>query len=109
MLHALRSITWQFIFVWRRDFAVFVRTWFVSVLPPLLEPFFFYLAFGLGLGGMMSTLNYAGITMSYQQYLAPAIIAMAVMNYSFYECSYASFVRMEFQKTFEAANNCPEQ
>jgi len=38
----------------------------------------------------------------YIYFLAPALVAIAVMNGSFFECTFASFVRMYFQKTFDA-------
>ena len=39
--------------VWRRDFDVYLTTWKTNFLPPLLEPVFYVLAFGLGLGSLI--------------------------------------------------------
>lgn len=107
MISLLRNISWRLFYVWVRNGTVFIRTWFVSIVPPLLEPVFFYLAFGLGMGSMMGEVLYSGVSFPYRLYLAPAIAGIAIMNYAFFECSYSSFVRMEFQKTYEAITATP--
>ncbi len=86
--------------VWRRDFDVFVKTLRVNFMPPLLEPIFYLAAMGLGLGGIVSTAQLGGL--SYIQFIAPALLAISMMNSSFFECTYGSFVRMYYQKTFDA-------
>jgi lipooligosaccharide transport system permease protein len=67
-------------------------------LPSLLEPILYLLAFGFGLGGFVQNIN----GQPYINFLAPALVAIAIMNGSFFECTFASFVRMYFQKTFDA-------
>ena len=84
--------------VWRRNFDVFTKTIRVNFLPSLLEPILYLLAFGFGLGGFISSIQ----GQSYIAFIAPALVAISVMNGSFFECTFASFVRMYFQKTFDA-------
>lgn len=84
--------------VWRRNLDVFIKTIKVNFLPSLLEPILYLVAFGFGLGGFVQNIN----GQPYINFLAPALVAIAVMNGSFFECTYASFVRMYFQKTFDA-------
>jgi lipooligosaccharide transport system permease protein len=84
--------------VWRRNLDVFLKTIKVNFLPSLLEPIIYLVAFGFGLGGFIPSI--AG--MSYVNFIAPALVAIAIMNGSFFECTFASFVRMYFQKTFDA-------
>ncbi|MFA5517610.1 MAG: ABC transporter permease [Desulfuromonadales bacterium] len=88
--------------VWRRNWAVYRRTWKISFLPPLLEPLFYLLAFGVGLSAMVGEVSYAGRSLSYMAFIAPALIAINIMNSAFFENTYASFVRMYYQKTFDA-------
>jgi lipooligosaccharide transport system permease protein len=38
----------------------------------------------------------------YVNFIAPAILAIAVMNSAFFECTYGSYVRMYYQKSFDA-------
>ena len=84
--------------VWQRNFDVFLKTIKTNFLPSLLEPILYLLALGLGLGGFIQSIE--GVP--YINFIAPALVAIAVMNGSFFECTFASFVRMYFQKTFDA-------
>jgi lipooligosaccharide transport system permease protein len=40
--------------------------------------------------------------MSYARFIAPALIAISIMYSSFFECTFSSYVRMYYQKTFDA-------
>jgi lipooligosaccharide transport system permease protein len=84
--------------VWHRNFDVFTTTIKVNFLPSLLEPILYLLAFGFGLGGFIPSIE----GQSYIAFIAPALVAISIMNGSFFECTFASFVRMYFQKTFDA-------
>ncbi len=72
--------------VWQRDWDVYLTTWFVSFLPPLLEPVLYLLAFGLGLGTMVEDIQYQGHTLRYLTFFAPGVVAIAIMFHSYYEC-----------------------
>jgi len=84
--------------VWQRNFDVFLKTIRTNFLPSLLEPILYLLALGLGLGGFIQSID--GVP--YINFIAPALVAVSIMYSSFFECTYASFVRMYFQKTFDA-------
>jgi lipooligosaccharide transport system permease protein len=84
--------------VWRRDLDVFRRLFWVNFAVPILEPILYLLALGFGLGLFVKEIN--GIP--YPRFIAPGLISVAIMYGSFFECSYASFVRMYYQKTFDA-------
>ncbi len=84
--------------VWGRNFLVFLRTWKVSFLPPIFDSLFFLLALGYGLGQFVQDIG--GV--EYARFVAPAIVAIGVMNSSYYETTFGSFVRMYYQKTFDA-------
>jgi lipooligosaccharide transport system permease protein len=75
-----------------------MKTIKVNFLPSLLEPILYLLAFGYGLGGFIP--NIGG--QPYINFIAPALVAIAVMNGAFFECTFGSFVRMYYQKTFDA-------
>ena len=84
--------------VWRRNLEVFMKTIRVNFLPSLLEPILYLVALGLGLGGFIPSVE----GMPYVNFIAPALVAISIMYGSFFECTYASFVRMYFQNTFDA-------
>ncbi len=94
----LPKLTFRVCMVWRRNFDVFTKTIAVNFIPSLLEPILYLLAFGFGLGGFIPSIQ----GQSYIAFIAPALVAISVMNGSFFECTFASFVRMYFQKTFDA-------
>jgi len=76
--------------------------WKILFLPPLLEPLFYLVAFGVGLSALVGAVRYGGSEVSYIAFIAPALIAINIMYNAFFENTYASFVRMYFQKTFDA-------
>jgi lipooligosaccharide transport system permease protein len=84
--------------VWHRNLRVFVRTWKVNFFPPFIEAFLYLTAIGLGIGTYVGAID--GIP--YVNFIAPAILAIAVMNSAFFECTYGSYVRMYYQKSFDA-------
>jgi len=84
--------------VWMRDRDVFMKTYKTSFIPPLFEPILYLLALGFGLGGFVQLID----GQPYIQFIAPALVAVSMMFSSFYECTYGSFVRMYYQKTFDA-------
>ena len=92
---ALTRRTWK---VWERNRFVFLRTFRINFLPPLLEPILYLLSLGYGLGLFVS--NIGGV--SYPRFIAPALLAISIMNAAFFETTYSSYVRMYFQKTFDA-------
>ncbi|NJC87436.1 MAG: ABC transporter permease [Desulfuromonas sp.] len=88
--------------VWQRNYGVYRKTWKISFIPPLLEPLLYIAAFSLGLAIMVGDLDIGGRTVSYTTFIAPALVAVAIMYNAFFETTYNSFVRMYYQKTFDA-------
>ncbi len=87
--------TWK---VWSRDWKTFMKTYRSNFIPPLIEPILYLAAFGVGLGMLVAPIG--GI--SYVMFLAPALIAISMMNAAFFENTFGSFVRMYYQRTFDA-------
>ncbi len=84
--------------VWRRNWDAFLRTYQVNFIPPFVEPVLYLLALGFGLGTYIEAVD--GIP--YPVFIAPALVSISVMYSAFFECTYSSFVRMYYQKTFDA-------
>lgn len=95
------DISRRFLRVWQRNFVVYQKTWKIGFIPPLLEPLFYLIAFGVGLGSLVGRINYGGATIGYAAFIAPALIAINIMQSAFFETTFASFVRMFYQKTFD--------
>lgn len=93
--------------VWQRNFIVYRQNWKISFIAPILEPLFYLLAFGYGLSSLVGNIRTSGIEVSYATFIAPALIAINIMNNAFFENTYSSFVRMYYQKTFDAMMATP--
>lgn len=99
---ALGDVSYRFVRVWQRDLTVYRKTWKIGFIPPLLEPLFYLVAFGAGLGSLVTAIPFEGETVSYIRFIAPALVAVTITYNAFFENTYASYVRMYYQKTFDA-------
>ncbi|MDT8440792.1 MAG: ABC transporter permease [Desulfuromonadales bacterium] len=88
--------------VWQRNFTIYRQNWKISFIPPLTEPLLYILAFGIGMAAMIGDLDYGGQQLDYTEFIAPALVSVAIMYNAFFETTYNSFVRMHYQKTFDA-------
>src|SRR4029079_624661 len=102
MRATLRNLSLRALRVWQRDADVYFTTWKTEFLPPLLEPILYVLAFGLGLGQLIRHVEYGGRTLGYLEFMAPGIVAVAIMFWAFFESTFSSYVRMYYQKTFDS-------
>ena len=102
------SVTpWGVYSVWWRHFHVYRSTWLVNCLPPISEPIVYLLAFGYGLTPLIGEVQHLGQPVPYLQFLAPGMIAIGVLFQSFFEGAYSSFIRLNFQKTWQALLTAP--
>ncbi len=91
--------------VWRRNFAMYRRTWRLNILPNFFEPILYLVSIGVGVGAYVSQMGGT----SYVAFLAPGLVAVAAMNGASFEVTYNAFVRMNFEKTYEAMLTTPIQ
>src|SRR4030066_1757461 len=84
--------------VWQRHATVYTKLYKSSIALNFIEPILYLAALGLGLGGFVGEVN--GVP--YIKFIAPGIIASSAMFAATYECTYGTYVRMIFQKTFDA-------
>lgn len=88
--------------VWRRNLRVYRRLLTINFLPPLLEPLFYLLAFGLGFSGLIADVTWHGQSLGFIRFFAPALVAVTAMWQAFMETTFSSFVRMFYQKSYDA-------
>jgi lipooligosaccharide transport system permease protein len=93
--------------VWKRDWLVNRQSWHIGFLVPLLEPVLYVAAFGIGFRALIPEVKFLGRTVSYVMFMAPALIATSIMYNAFFENTYSSFVRMYYQKTYDAIMATP--
>jgi lipooligosaccharide transport system permease protein len=75
-----------------------MKTFTTNLLIRLMEPLLYLLAMGFGLGSFVQEIN--GV--SYVQFIAPGLVSISMLYASFFECTYGSYVRMYWQKTYDA-------
>jgi lipooligosaccharide transport system permease protein len=84
--------------VWQRHFTVYTKLYKSSLSLNFVEPALYLGALGLGLGKYVQ--NIGG--QSYVHYIAPGMVAYSAMFAAAYECTYGTYLRMTYQKTFDA-------
>ena len=84
--------------VWQRHLTVYTKLYKSSFALNFAEPILYLTAMGLGLGAFVTQIN----GMPYINFIAPGIIASSSMFAVIYECTYGTYVRIVFQKTFDA-------
>ncbi|TFD59042.1 ABC transporter [Cryobacterium suzukii] len=72
------------------------------VLSGFVEPIFYLLSMGLGLGALIGQVQTAdGAQVSYAAFIAPALLAVAAMNGAIYDSTWNVFFKMQFAKLYE--------
>ena len=99
----MRPFSWRFLRIWQRNRDVFFRLWHSEAPGFVAEPIIVLLAIGLGLGAYVGMVD----SQRYIEFLAPGIIASYAMFSASFECTYASFIRMEYQNTYDAIRATP--
>lgn len=84
--------------VWQRNLTVYTKLYKSSIALNFAEPVLYLAALGLGLGAFVKEIK----GMPYVNFIAPGIIASSSMFAAAYECTYGTYVRMTYQKTFDA-------
>ena len=84
--------------VWQRNFTVYTKLYKSSMVFNFFEPILYLIALGFGLGAFVREIN--GIP--YVNFIAPGLIASSSMFATASECTYGTYVRMTYQKTFDA-------
>ena len=84
----------------RGFYALKSSTWMV-VASGFVEPVFYLLAFGYGIGQFISgTTDGNGNPITYAQFIAPALLATSAMNGAIYDSTWNVFFKMHFGKVY---------
>lgn len=84
--------------VWQRHWKVYTKLYKTSFALNFAEPALYLLAMGFGFGSLVPAIH----GQPYIKYIAPGIIASSSVFAAVYECTYGTYIRMTFQKTFDA-------
>jgi lipooligosaccharide transport system permease protein len=89
--------------VWKRDAAMYRRTWKWNLLPNFFEPVYYLASIGIGVGAYVAEMGGG----SYIAFLAPGLVCVAAMNGASFEVTYNVYVRMNFEKAYDAMLTTP--
>jgi lipooligosaccharide transport system permease protein len=97
---AFRRVDWlDTVAVWRRNLLVHLRTWKVQVIAPVIEPIFSVLAFGWGVGALVTSRVQ---NVPYLTFVGAGILAFTVIMRAMFETTYGAYFRMVYQSTYDA-------
>jgi lipooligosaccharide transport system permease protein len=89
--------------VWRRDLRVFSKVWKGALLPQFVDPVFYLVAMGFGLGTYLARIN--GIP--YREFIAPGLVASSVMWSASFETTWNVYFKMEETRLYDAVLTTP--
>lgn len=89
--------------LFERSFRVVKTSSWPVVLSGFVEPVFYLVAFGSGIGPLIGDVSDGyGHMVSYSVYIAPALLATSAMNGAFYDSTWNVFFKMHYGKTYQA-------
>ncbi len=89
--------------VWYRHYRVYVKNLVSNGLPPFLEPLIFLAGIGLGMGRYVTSMD----NLPYIVFLATGLPITAAMFTAAFECSFGTFIRLEFEKVYDGMLAAP--
>jgi lipooligosaccharide transport system permease protein len=89
--------------VWYRHFRTYTKDIVSNGFPPFLEPLIFLAGMSLGLARYVPNL----VGMSYLQFLATGLVMTSAMFTAAFECTFGTFIRLEFDKTYDGMLAAP--
>jgi lipooligosaccharide transport system permease protein len=89
--------------VMSRDVAIFGRYWKATTFSSIVQPTIYLLAFGLGFGTLVKSIGHVKTV----QYIGTGTVATAVLFSSAFPGMFNTFVRWQFQRTYDAMLAAP--
>jgi lipooligosaccharide transport system permease protein len=89
--------------VMSRDIVLFRRYWKATTFSSVVQPTIYLLAFGLGFGSLVSHVGH----IRYVEYVATGVVATAVLFSSAFPGMFNTFIRWQFQRTYDALLAAP--
>ncbi len=89
--------------VMSRDVALFGRYWKATTFSSIVQPTIYLLAFGLGFGSLVRNVGHV----KYVEYVATGVVATAVLFSSAFPGMFNTFIRWQFQRTYDAILAAP--
>ncbi len=95
---------WQRLYsIWFRHIRVYCSNFFSNAFPPFIEPLIFLAGLGLGLGAYIQNMG----NVNYVLFLASGLIVTSAMFTASFECTYGTFIRLEFDYVYDGMLGAP--
>lgn len=94
---AYPSLKSRILSVWQRYYRVYTKNLISNGFPTFMEPLIFLGAIGIGMGRYIDSMG--GVP--YVEFLASGLIVTAAMYTAAFECTYGTFVRIEYEKIYD--------
>ena len=91
---AVRSVVERNIVFFRRDLGILIAGF--------LEPLFWLAGIGIGLNTIVGDIDVGGQLVSYREFVAPGLVAVAAMNGAAFDSTFNFFYKLHYLKIFDA-------
>jgi lipooligosaccharide transport system permease protein len=89
-----------------RHARVYRHTWLV-LASGFFEPLFYLLSIGVGIGELVGKVTFAGHSVGFTSFVAPALLATSAMNGAIFDSTFNIFFRLKYAKLYDAALATP--
>jgi lipooligosaccharide transport system permease protein len=93
--------------VWLRHYSVFRKNIVYGMVTTFVEPILYLGSFGFGLGAVIGNIEAGGEQVSYRAFVLAGLIGQTLLFTSFFDGAYGGFIRMYYQKIFQAISVTP--
>jgi lipooligosaccharide transport system permease protein len=84
-----------------RNSIIYLRTPMV-LISGFFEPLFYLLSIRIGFGALIGDVQFAGRTIDYAEFVAPALLASSAMNGAVYDSTMNIFFKLRYSKAYDA-------
>jgi lipooligosaccharide transport system permease protein len=83
-----------------RNYVVYRKLWKLF-LSGFLEPVFYLLSIGVGVGQLITSFEFNGQTIPYAEFVAPGMLAASAFNGALIDSTYNVFFKLKFEKLYD--------
>ena len=87
--------------------AVALKSYWLVMVSGFFEPVFYLFSLGVGIGELVGGIDVGGRTVSYPEFVAPALLAASAMNGAVYDSTFNIFWRLKFARLYDAVLATP--
>ena len=102
------SFAHRLLSVWFRHLRIYTRNVISNAISPLVDPLLFILGVGIGLGAYVGAIDTPATgNLPFLTFLASGIAISTSMFTATFECTYATFIRLDFDKVYDGMLGAP--